>query len=103
MADGDTTVLTYDAKANIVPGVAESWTTSADGLTVTSPRDPERRGGTITIAVDDAAAVTAELVRRGIIVDYRPGAGIRVSPHFYNTEADIDHALATLREVVSSV
>ena len=42
-------------------------------------------------------AVADELIRRGVIVDYRPGAGIRMAPHFYNTDAEIDHAMATLR------
>src|SRR5207253_3686428 len=55
----------------------------AAGFRVTSPGDPARRGGTVTIAVEHAAAVTRELVRREVIVDYRPGAGVRLSPHFY--------------------
>ena len=33
--------------------------------------------------------------------DYRPGAGIRMAPHFYNTEAEIDHAMQVLDEVVA--
>lgn len=73
---------------------------AAVGLSVTSPRDPQRRGGTVTIDVPDAAAVTAELVRRGTIVDFRPGAGIRVSPHFYNTDAELESALGELAELV---
>ena len=36
-----------------------------------------------------------------MIVDYRPGAGIRMAPHFYNTESEIDHALDALRELVN--
>ena len=41
-------------------------------------------------------AVADELLRRDVIVDYRPGAGIRIAPHFYNTEEEIDHAVRTL-------
>ena len=44
------------------------------------------------VDVPDGAAVADELIRRGVIVDYRPGAGIRMAPHFYNTEDEIDHA-----------
>src|SRR6266516_7633883 len=42
----------------------------AAGFRVTSPGDPARRGGTVTITVEHAAAVTRELVRREVIVDY---------------------------------
>jgi kynureninase len=68
------------------------------GLTVNTPRDPERRGGHVTIDFPEAEAVSQELVRRRFIVDYRPGAGIRVSPHFYNTDAECD---AFLDELIS--
>jgi kynureninase len=72
------------------------------GLPVTSPRDPARRGGTITVNVDHAAAVTKELVRREIICDYRPGAGVRLSPHFYTTDEELEHAVGTMREIVET-
>jgi kynureninase len=42
------------------------------------------------------------LIERGVIVDYRPGAGIRMAPHFYNTEQEIDHAIAMLSQIVAS-
>jgi kynureninase len=72
------------------------------GFAVTSPRDPSRRGGTITIAVEHAAAVTRELVRREIIVDYRPGAGVRVSPHFYTKDEEIEHVIREMRGIVDT-
>jgi kynureninase len=72
------------------------------GFKVTSPRDPERRGGTITIAVEHAAAVTRELVRREVIVDYRPGAGVRVSPHFYTKDEELDAAVREMRSIVDT-
>jgi kynureninase len=50
--------------------------------------------------VPDGAAVTDELIRRQVIVDYRPGAGIRVAPHFYNTEAEVDAAAAAIDEIL---
>ena len=60
------------------------------GFQVTSPKDPTRRGGTITVNHDHASAITSELIRREFIVDYRPGAGVRISPHFYTTDEEIE-------------
>lgn len=71
-------------------------------LPVTSPREAQRRGGTVTIGVDDAVggAIVAELERRGVLVDFRPGAGIRISPHFYTLDEEVDSALAELTDIV---
>ena len=68
------------------------------GFEVTVPADPERRGGTVAIDVPHGLAVAKELIRREFLVDYRPGAGIRVSPHFYSTDEEVD---GTLREIAS--
>jgi kynureninase len=68
----------------------------ADGLTVNSPHDAERRGGHVTVDFPDAEAVSQELIRRGFVIDYRPGAGIRIAPHFYTTD---DECLAILDEI----
>jgi kynureninase len=62
----------------------------ADGLTVNSPLDGERRGGHVTVDFADAEVVSQELIGRGLIIDYRPGAGIRIAPHFYNTDDECD-------------
>ncbi len=72
------------------------------GLRVTSPRDPARRGGTITVAADHAAAVTRELIRREVIVDYRPGAGIRISPHFYTKDEELEHVVKEIRTILDT-
>ncbi|HZT60264.1 MAG TPA: aminotransferase class V-fold PLP-dependent enzyme [Pyrinomonadaceae bacterium] len=72
------------------------------GFRVTSPRDPARRGGTITIAAEHAPAVTRELIRREVIVDYRPGAGIRVSPHFYTKDEEVERVVREMREIVDT-
>ncbi len=63
------------------------------GFTVCSPYDPAQRGGHVTIDPGDSGRVHDELHRRGFVVDHRPGVGIRVSPHFYNS---LDEALACL-------
>lgn len=74
----------------------------ARGYGVKTPADDQRRGGTVTIDVPHAEHVTRDLIARDVIVDYRPGAGIRMAPHFYSTEADIDHALAVLDDLVAA-
>jgi len=74
----------------------------AAGYRLNTPTADHERGGSVIIDVPNGMAVADELIRRGVIVDYRPGAGIRMAPHFYNTEAEIDHAMATLAEIVSS-
>ncbi|HEX8281851.1 MAG TPA: aminotransferase class V-fold PLP-dependent enzyme [Pyrinomonadaceae bacterium] len=72
------------------------------GLRVTSPRDPAKRGGTITVAADHAAAVTRELIRREFIVDYRPGAGVRISPHFYTKDEELELVVREMRSILDT-
>jgi kynureninase len=69
------------------------------GFTVNTPRDPKHRGGTVSVWHEDAERLCKELIAREIICDYRPRAGIRLSPHFYNTEAELEHAVRTLKEL----
>lgn len=66
------------------------------GFTVRSPQDPRQRGGHVTIDPGDAQRVSAQLIARGFVVDHRPGVGIRVAPHFYNTA---EEAAAVLDEM----
>ena len=66
------------------------------GFRINSPRSPTQRGGTVVIDVPDGAEVTKELLRRDFLVDYRPGAGIRVAPHFYSTDEELE---LTIREI----
>jgi kynureninase len=72
------------------------------GFGVTSPRDPEQRGGTITVAHEHAAAIAKELIRREFIIDYRPGAGVRISPHFYTTDEELDLVIAEMKKIAES-
>jgi kynureninase len=74
----------------------------AAGYRLNTPTSDHERGGSVIIDVPNGVTVADELIRRGVIVDYRPGAGIRMAPHFYNTEEEIDHAMATLRDLVIS-
>jgi kynureninase len=67
------------------------------GFRITSPKDPARRGGTISVWHEQAAAITKELIRREFIVDYRPGAGVRISPHFYSTDEELELVVREMR------
>jgi kynureninase len=60
------------------------------GLRINTPLDPQRRTGWIGIDFDGAEAACRQLIAQRIFVDFRPGCGIRVSPHFYTIEAEID-------------
>ena len=72
------------------------------GFEVRSPRDPSLRGGTITVFVPDFEAVHAELGARGVICDFRPGAGIRLGPHYYNTDEELRFAIDQIAEILET-
>ncbi len=74
----------------------------ARGWAVTAPEDPARRGGTVALAVPEALAVSKELIRRNFLVDYRPGAGIRVSPHFYTSDDEVDRTLDEIARIIDT-
>ncbi|HET9320352.1 MAG TPA: kynureninase, partial [Bryobacteraceae bacterium] len=66
---------------------------------VNSPENPAQRGGTVVIDVPDGAEVARELVHRNFLVDHRPGAGIRVAPHFYSTDDELDLTIREMRAI----
>src|SRR5207237_1469555 len=72
------------------------------GFEVGSPRDPARRGGTVLVKTPEFEAVHKELGERGIICDFRPDAGIRLGPHFYNTDDELRFAVEQLRLIVET-
>jgi kynureninase len=63
------------------------------GFPTLTPADPERRGGTVCVNPPGAQAISRELLARDFLIDYRPDAGIRISPHFYSTEDECDAVL----------
>lgn len=71
------------------------------GWRLNTPTDDRERGASVVIDVPNGFAVTQELIARGVIVDHRPGAGIRIAPHFYNTEGEIDRAVETMEEITA--
>ena len=72
------------------------------GFPVRAPRDPERRGGTVAFDVPHGYEVSRALLARDILVDYRPDAGIRVAPHFYTGDEELEMAVAAMREILDS-
>ena len=70
------------------------------GWRIHTPRDSEKRGGTVSIDMPDSQQVCRELLAREILVDWRPGAGVRFSPHFYNTDAEVDLAIVAVEEIL---
>jgi kynureninase len=72
----------------------------ARGYPVAAPRASERRGGTVAFDVPHAYEVSRCLLDRAIIVDYRPGAGIRVAPHFYTSDAELETAVGAIDEIL---
>ncbi|HZM99451.1 MAG TPA: hypothetical protein VFB70_08650, partial [Pyrinomonadaceae bacterium] len=57
---------------------------------------------TVTVAHEHAAAVAKELIRREFIIDYRPGAGIRISPHFYTTDNELELVIEEMKKIGES-
>jgi kynureninase len=74
----------------------------ARGFGVRSPREPERRGGTVTVNVPDFEAVHKELAERQILCDFRPDAGLRLGPHYFNTDDELEHVLDQVADILAT-
>ncbi len=72
------------------------------GYRVRAPRDAERRGGAVAVDVPNGGAVAQDLLSRDILVDYRAGAGIRVAPHFFTEDAELDAAFDAINDSLDS-
>jgi kynureninase len=72
------------------------------GFSISTPLDPEQRGGTVTLNVPYAYEVSRELLNRQIIVDYREGAGIRLAPHFYNSDEEVVFAVEQIKSILDT-
>jgi kynureninase len=74
----------------------------AAGFEVRSPRSRARRGGTVTVHVPEFAAVHKELTERQILCDFRPDAGIRLGPHYYNSDDELRFTIEQIGDIVES-
>lgn len=75
---------------------------TAHGWQVHSPLNAEERGGTVTVNPSHAYEISRELIARDILIDYRPQAGIRISPHFYNSDAEVTAVMEAIAGILDS-
>jgi len=73
-----------------------------EGWRVNSPKDAAKRGGSVIIDVPHASEVVSELSARDVLVDFRPGAGIRIGPHFFTTDDEIAAVVAEIKEILDT-
>lgn len=72
------------------------------GWRVNSPRTQDKRGGTVVIDVPHAGAVVRELAKRSVLVDFRPGVGIRIAPHFYTADDELDATVNEIEDILQT-
>jgi kynureninase len=70
------------------------------GWPINSPRAANERGGSVMIGVEDSPGMVARLAERKVFVDCRPGVGLRISPHFFNTDEEVHMAMEILAELI---
>jgi kynureninase len=70
------------------------------GWAINTPLERERRGGSVMIGAPDAKSVSEQLAEQHVFVDWRPGAGLRMSPHFFNTDEEVEEALTILSGLI---
>jgi len=75
---------------------------AARGLPCTTPVEPGDRGGTVAVDAPHGYEVSRALKAREILCDYRPGAGVRLSPHFYNRDDELDAAIEAVDEILTT-
>ncbi len=68
------------------------------GFRLGSPREPERRGGTVVLDVPNADRVCAALLEQDVLLDHRPGVGLRLAPHFYTRDDEVDEVMKRVRD-----
>jgi kynureninase len=72
------------------------------GFDVRSPREPARRGGAVIVNVPGFEGVHKELAERQILCDFRPGAGLRLGPHYFTSDEELVFALDQIAEIVET-
>jgi kynureninase len=72
------------------------------GYKTQTPRDPQRRGGTVVVDLPNGDAVLKEMTAQNVLADYRPEGGIRISPHFYTLDSEIDHTFDVIDRILKT-
>ena len=72
------------------------------GWRVHAPRAPDLRGGTVALDVPNAGETARALLARDIVIDFRPGAGIRIAPHFYTKDDEIEQCIDAIDEILAT-
>jgi kynureninase len=75
----------------------------ARGWKVNTPRDPDHRGGTVSVDCPNSKEVSEHLLERDILVDWRPNAGIRMAPHFYTKDEELETAIKAMEVILSTM
>jgi kynureninase len=70
------------------------------GWKINSPAKVDDRGGSVMIYVEDGPEMVKRLAERRVFVDCRPGVGLRLSPHFFNTDEEVEQAMGILAELI---
>jgi len=70
------------------------------GFRVVSPRERDRRGGTIVLDVPHADRVCRALLAKDVLLDFRPDVGLRLAPHYYTRDDEVDRVMAMVRDEV---
>ena len=70
------------------------------GWTLNTPRKSNERGGTVMIKVENGPAMVEQLAEKKVFVDCRPNAGLRISPHFFNSDQEVEEAMAILAKLI---
>jgi kynureninase len=74
----------------------------ARGYRVHAPRAAAQRGGTVAFDVPNGAEVAQALLARDMVIDYRPGAGVRVAPHFYTSDDEVERVVVEIDAILAS-
>ena len=72
------------------------------GWRVNAPRNPAQRGGSVILDVPHAGEVVRELAAREVLVDYRPGAGVRIGPHFFNLDDELEAVVTEIKSILDT-
>ena len=72
------------------------------GFRIGSPREAERRGGTVCLDLPNADRVCQRLLAQDVLLDHRPGVGLRLAPHHYTRDDEVDLVMQRVREAVAA-